>query len=93
MKIKELEVKQEQLLKEKNREVEDAKNDLILCQDLVKDHSLTIKGKNQRIQELETQIEEFNSKLRAKTESDLTMNEVIERCKGELAYEYEPVIL
>lgn len=83
----------EHTLKDKEKEVEQAKSDLLGVQELMKEQILLVKGKEKQIASLEGQIKSLNGLIQEKTEANLTMGEVIERVKQELTQEYEPLIL
>ncbi|CDW91147.1 UNKNOWN [Stylonychia lemnae] len=91
-KIAEVEVRFDQLFREKDKEVEQGKSDLVASQDLIKEQNHELKTKDKNIQSLEQQVSQLNRILDEKTEANLTMSEVIKRVKNELTSEYEPMI-
>lgn len=90
--LSELDAKHDERLKDKEREMTVLQADLRAQQDLCKDSLHSIRLKSQQILILQQQLNDLETKVRAKTESDMTMREVIDRVKGELSQHYTPII-
>lgn len=61
-------------------------------QEELRQQLLAVRDKDKRIKDLFAQVGELEARLAAKSDGDLTMNEVIERVKAELAVEFEPQV-
>lgn len=91
-KITEVEYMCDNALKEKDKEIATLQADLKANQNLFKEQQAKSRSKENKITLLNSRIVELESKLKEKTDADLTMQDVINRVKNELSIQYTPVI-
>ncbi|TNV84501.1 hypothetical protein FGO68_gene14539 [Halteria grandinella] len=91
-KINEIESKNEIIIQGKDKEISTLTADLRANNDLMKETMAQYRAKQQTLQLAQGKIIDLESKLKQKTEADMTMKEVIERVRIELNQQYVPLI-